>query len=109
MAQPSAGSPQVVRCEFRDSEFCRMFFNNVPHNLFSYFLSPCGSISTDTSEELTNCDPCSCRPSVNRLLYPVRHRHGTDVPSFTDEVNNGPMFLPTLKVIEGQINKLAAA
>src|SRR6516162_4312145 len=57
MAQTSAGSPQVVWCEFRDSQISGMFFNHVPYNFFSYFVAPCAPISTDASEELAHSDP----------------------------------------------------
>ena len=67
--------------------------------------SPDNTCATNAAENLPLCYFCHCQPVVNCSLHPFRHRNCTDVPSFPDEVNNGPMVFATLNVVKGQVDE----
>src|SRR5258706_9359676 len=100
MTEPGTRSPQVVWREFGNSQpFC-VFLHNVPDHLLRDCLSPNDTFSTNASENL----------AVRNTSYgqPVGHRNGTDVPSFPDKVNNGPVILPALNMVKRQINEFSS-
>src|SRR5215472_9349309 len=77
----------------------------MPDHFLCNLRSPDCTCAANTAEDLTLCYPCHCQPVVNCSLHPFRLWHGTDVPSFPDEVNNGPMVFPALNMVQGQINQ----
>src|SRR5215469_14911830 len=94
-------------CELGNSQPSRILLYNMPDHFLCNPRSPDCTCAANTAEDLTLCCsyPCHRQPFINRLLHPFRHRHCTDVPSFPDEVNNGPMVFPALKVVNGEINE----
>src|SRR5215469_10234456 len=90
-------------CELGNSQPSRILLYNMPDHFLCNPRSPDCTCAANTAEDLTLCCsyPCHRQPFINRLLHPFRHRHCTDVPSFPDEVNNGPMVFPALKVVNG--------
>src|SRR5215469_12709886 len=108
MTEPGTRSPQVVWREFGNSQPFRVFLHNVPDHLLRDSRSPDDTFSTNASENLAVCNTSYNQPVVNRLLHPIRHRNSTDVPSFPDQVNNGPVILPALNMVKSQSNEFSA-
>ena len=50
----------------------------------------------------------SCEPIVNGSLNPRGHRYGSNVTGFTYEINDGPVILATLEVINREFSQFAA-
>src|SRR5690348_5795453 len=102
MTQPGTRSPEVVGRELRYSQPFRVFLDNVPDYFLRNLRSPNNAFTANASENLTVCDPRHVQPVVNGLFYPVGHGNRSDVYSFPDQVNDGPMVLPALDVIQPQ-------
>src|SRR6266403_5495064 len=108
MTEPGTRSPQVVWREFGNSQpFC-VFLHNVPDHLLRDCRSPDDTFSTKASENHVVRNTSYGQPVVNRLLHPIGHRNSTDVPSFPDKVNNGPVILPALNMVKSQINEFSS-
>jgi hypothetical protein len=108
MTEPGTRSPQVVWREFGNSQPFRVFLHDVPDHLFRDCRSPDDTLSTNASENLAVRNTSYGQPVVNRLLHPSRHRNGTDVASFPDKVNNGPVILSALNMVKSQINEFSS-
>ena len=48
-----------------------------------------------------------CQPIVNGSLNPRRHRDGSNVAAFANQVDDGPVILAALEMIDGQFSQLA--
>jgi hypothetical protein len=48
------------------------------------------------------------QPVVDRLLHPIGHGNRADVPSFPDQINDGPMVFSALNMVKGQINEFSS-
>jgi len=67
--------------------------------------SPDNTYAANAAENLPLCYFCHCQPVVNCSLHTFRHRNRADVPSFSDEVNNGPVVFAPLNMVKGQVNE----
>jgi hypothetical protein len=48
-------------------------------------------------------------PIIKESLYPFGNWHSSNVPTLPDQIDDGPMVLSTLKVIEGKVRQLATS
>src|SRR5258708_34387840 len=103
MKEPGTRSPQVVWREFANSKPCRVFLHNVPDHFLRDCRSPNDTFSTNASENLAVRNTSYGQPVVNRLLHPVGHRTGTDVPPFPDKDTNAPGLLPPLNMAKSKL------
>jgi hypothetical protein len=81
----------------------------VPDYFLRNLRSPINTFAANASENLTVRDLGDRQPVIDRLLHPIEHRNRADVSSFPDEVNYGPMVLPTLDVVQRQIDEFSSA
>src|SRR5215471_2071722 len=79
----------------------------MPYHLLCYLCSPNRTGTADAPKNLTVRNLCHAQPVVNGLLHPIRHRDGADVPSFSDQVNDGLMVFATRNVIHSQIDEFS--
>ena len=63
---------------------------------------------TDTSEQSAGRNSGRSHPQIDRRFDPLGHRHGSNVPAFTDKIDYGPMFLALLQMVV-RISQLAAS
>jgi hypothetical protein len=49
------------------------------------------------------------KPIIQELLYPIWHRNGSHMTTFSDQIHDGPTFFPTLKVVESEVGQLSPA
>src|SRR6516164_7695982 len=77
----------------------------MPDHFLRNLRSPDNTCAANAAENLALRYFCHCQPVVNCSLHPFRHRNRTDVPSFPDEVNNGPMVFVALNVVKCQVNE----
>src|SRR5215470_20167358 len=78
----------------------------MPYHLLCYLCFPNSTGATNASKNLAVLNLCHAHPVVNSLLHPIRHWDCADVPSFSDQVNNGPMVFAALNVIHSEIDEL---
>jgi hypothetical protein len=107
MAEFGARSAQVVRPKPCDAHFLRILPYNVPDDTFCRAVTPTFSGSADTSEYFPVRDSGRRNPEIDRHLYPIRHRNGSNMAGFPDQINDRPMFLALLQVRECQICQFA--
>src|SRR6516162_11160911 len=77
----------------------------MPDHFLCTLRSPDNTCAANAAEDLALCYLCHCQPVVNCSLHPFMHRNRADVPSFPDEVNNGPVVFAPLNVVKGQVNE----
>lgn len=70
----------------------------MPDYPFSYTVTPVFPGSADTSKQFSGRDFGCSSPGIDGHFDPVRHRYGSNVPAFADEIHYGPMFLPLLQM-----------
>src|SRR5580765_7870759 len=108
MTEPGTRSPEVVWCEFGYAQPFRVFLHNVPDHFLRNLRPPNNTFAANASENLTVHDLRDSQPVVDRLLHPIGHGNRANVPSFPNEVNDGPMVLTTLDVVQRQIDELSS-
>src|SRR5216683_8028344 len=91
MAKPSTGPPQIVWRQLRHADALGGFLHNVPNRLHRHAISPCPSNFVDPAEQSSSIN-CGCGdPIVQFGSYPIWNRNRSNVASFTDQINNGPI------------------
>jgi len=101
MTEPGTRSPQVVWREVGNSQRVLRIPSTTCQTTFSVIAFPQTTPFRQTHSE---------NLAVRNTSYgqPVGHRNGTDVPSFPDKVNNGPVILPALNMVKSQINEFSS-
>ena len=108
VTETGARSPEIMRREFRDSQFLCVFLYDVPHHFLGYLRTPYCPFPADASEQFALSDVSRIRPFFDCALYPFRHRDRTDMSGLPNEVNDGLMIFPALNVVRRQINQLSS-
>ena len=90
-------------------ELRRVLLDNLPDNFFADAIAPSGTCLTNAPQHPSMGNPGSQRPCINHTLYPIWDWHSSDVPSFADEVHDGPVFIVTLEMTEVEFDEFAAA
>ena len=62
-----------------------------------------------TSEQPPSLDICSRGPVVDGFFDPRGNRDGSHMPTFADQVDDRPVFLSLLQVLDRQVNQLRAS
>ena len=100
VAQLGTSSTQVVWCNVIQTCFATAIPDHTPHDILRDATPPDFSLAGDRSEDLAACDIGSSGPLVERCFYPVRNRHGADVATFADQINDGPVALTNLDFVQ---------
>src|ERR1019366_1028333 len=58
-----------------------------------------------TAEQLPTVDVCGCGPDVDGLLNPCWNRNGPHMTTFADQVDDGPVLLSLLQMLNRQVNQ----
>jgi hypothetical protein len=78
------------------SEFSRVLFHHTPDYSFRCGVTPAFACPTDTSEQSSGRNSGCSHPQIDGPFDPFGNRHGSNVSSFADQINYGPMFLALL-------------
>jgi hypothetical protein len=89
-----------VRSELGDSQFPGVLLDNLPDNFFADAIAPGRACLTNAPQHPSASDARCNGPLINHALYSIWDWHSSDVPSFADEVYDGPGFIAPLQVIE---------
>jgi hypothetical protein len=109
VAKTGARAAEVVWCQLRQAKLGRVVFNNMPHHSVGYEIAPGLPSSANTPKELSAGDAIRGQPIVDHMLYPTGNRDSANVPTFSCQVNYGPMVFPTLEIIHLQFGQFASA
>lgn len=75
------------------------FSDHVPDDILGDPGAPDFSASGHGAKNLSGPDSRGRNPLVERLLRPLRNRNRANMATFTDEIDDGPVPLPGLNVI----------
>src|SRR5262252_4412306 len=91
-----------MRCELVDSRALRATFHCVPNYVLCHPMTPQSPILPNRSEQFSFTYSGRARPTVDSCLHPFRHRNRANVATLPDQIKNGPMLFPLLKVADIQ-------
>ncbi len=88
VAESSTGPSQIVRCQLRHGDAFGGFLHDVPNRLYRHLISPYPSYFVDPAEQLAS--------------QPIGNRNRSNVASLTHQIDNSPMFLALLEMVQCQ-------
>jgi hypothetical protein len=74
----------------------------MPNRLHGHAISPSPSNFVDPAEQLSSINSGRSEPSVQFVSHPIEKRNRSNMASLADQINNGPMLLALLEVIQSQ-------
>ena len=84
----------------------RRFFlhilHNVPDRLLFHAVAPDAAHFSDFAEDPAPVNPSSTQPVIQFRNDPVKNRHRADVCSLAQQIDNRPVILPLLEMIDSQ-------
>jgi hypothetical protein len=107
VAEAGTRSSQVMRREFYDSNLACVPLDDMPHHLFGHFGAPNRSRPADATKYPTVGNSRRCEPIVDGSLNPSGHWYGSNVTGFTYQIDDGPVILATLEVVNGEFSQFA--
>ena len=96
MAQLRARTPQIMRRHMGEPDVSAVLFHNMPDDSFRYAVTPGFTCATDTPEQSSGRNSGSSRPAVDGRFDPLGHRYGSNVATFADQINYGPVLFALL-------------
>ena len=100
VAQPGAGTTQIVGGKFLDASALRSSSYNMPYRLRREAVAPRLAQAAYPTENGAGADFGGCGPSVHRLLHPRRNWDCPDMLSFADQIRNDAVLLPDLEIFD---------
>src|ERR1700733_11483185 len=89
-----------------DGRLLGILADDPPHHLLADTRTPNGAAMGDTAEDQAVLDASYRQPFIHGSLYPAGNRHRAHMPSFTEQVNNGPVIVSLLKMGKLQADQL---
>ena len=83
--------------------------DHVPDNVLREAAAPHLSPAGDRSKDLALTDPSGSCPLIESGFHPVRNGYRADVATFTNQINNGPVSLAHLDVVQLQTDQFRPA
>ena len=102
MAEFRTGPPQVVRCNVLQACSLAAGSDHIPDNILREAAAPHLPPAGDRSKDFACTNPSGSCPLIESGFYPVRNGHGADVATFSNQINNSPVSLAHLDVVQLQ-------
>ena len=99
MAKTRTRAAEIMWRQLTQPELCGVVFNNVPDHSVGHEIAPGLASSTNTSKKPPATYAGCTGPLLNRPRHPIRNRHGSNVPTFSGQVDYGPVILSPLNVV----------
>src|SRR5436853_6705066 len=109
MTQLCTGPPQVVRCNVLQACSLAAGSDHVPGDVLREAAAPHLSPSGDRSKDFALTNPSGSCPLIESGFHPVRNGHRANVATFTNQINNGPVSLAHLDVVQFQTDQFRPA
>ncbi len=74
----------------------------MPDHFLCHSIAPYGSRATDAAKQFTRINSGCRKPSVQKLLHPFGNGNGSNVPTFSDEIDDRPRIFAPLKVVKSK-------
>src|SRR5260370_18278897 len=107
--QLRAGPPQVVRCNVLQACSLAAGSDPVPDNVLREAAAPPLPPSGDRSKDFALTTPSGSCPLLESGFHPVRNGHRANVATFANQINNGPVSLAHLDVVQLQTDQFRPA
>ena len=108
-AEFGAGAAQVVGAEVFDADLFRRLLDHTPHRPVAQFLSDDASAFIDRAQQVPGAVPGLSRPSVDQLLDPQGHGHGTNAAAFAAQIGDHTAALALLNILHIERGQLGTA
>jgi hypothetical protein len=85
------------------------FLYNVPHDPLRYTVSPGLACAANAPKHAAFAHASGYKPGIDRALDPIRNRHRPNMPGLADQIDDGPVVFPPLKMGKIQFCRLFPA
>ena len=94
--QAGASPTKVMWCQILNGCSLGAVLNDMPHDAFRYARSPGFACATHAPKHAAFAHAGGPKPAIDGGLDPVRDGHRSNVPTLPDQINHGPVILPSL-------------
>jgi hypothetical protein len=101
--------PKIVRCQMVNAGSLSTPFDCIPHNVCSHASIPSRFILQNASEHSPLAHARMAEPNINKPLAPCRHGYGSQSSALANQIDNDPVALPQLKLIQSQTHDFRAS
>ena len=98
-----------MRGKLFNGGFLGAVLDDMPHDALRHTVSPCLARAANAPKHATFAHSSGCKPRINGALDPVRNGHRPNMPGLADQINDGPVVLPALKMSNVQFCRLFPA
>jgi len=98
-----------VRCNVLQACSLAAGSDHVPDNVLREAAAPYLSPAGDRSKDFALTNPSGSCPLIESGFHPVRNGHGANVASFANQINNSPVSLAHLDVVQLQSDQFRPA
>ena len=102
VAKASAGAAKVVRCEMADADPFGISLYGGPDHVGSYARSQFRPVSPDPPKNFAFTHACIGKPSINECFAPIRNGHCSQPSRLAEQIDDHPMSVPRLQLIQSQ-------
>lgn len=105
VTEPGARAAQIVGRDLLDADVPREILDHVPDHPFRQTLSPDDTVFTDGPQQPPRRCTRRLGPLVNSRFHPLRNRYRSNVPTFSNEVDERPVVFPALEMLHLKMNR----
>src|SRR3954467_14006572 len=102
VAQPSAGTTQIMRCQCDDAGNPCRFSDDLPDRFLSDALSPCLADLIYPAEQFSSMNSSRTQPIAELALHPIGNGNSSNMTTLAYQIYDCPVLLTLLKMIESQ-------
>ena len=103
--KPSATPSEIVRRELGYANLRSELLDDVPNEFLRHPFAPDLACAAHASEEATTCDSGGFHPLIQEAPHPIGYGDGSNVARLSTQVNDCPMTLALLKMIDCQTSE----
>ena len=97
-AQSSASPTEVMRGKiFNGCSFGAVLYD-MPHDPLRHTISPSLACAANAPKHTAIAHTSRHKPRIDCALDPIRNGHRPDMPAFADQIDDGPVIFPPLKM-----------
>jgi hypothetical protein len=104
-----AGPPQVVRCNALQACSLAAGSDHVPDNVLREAPATHFSTPGDRSKDFALTNPSGSCPLIESGFHPVRNGHRANVATFANKINDSPVPLAHLDIVQLQTDQFRSA
>jgi hypothetical protein len=109
MAQPGARAPKVMRSQLLDADPSCELFDNAPYDLFCDTCAPDWTRFVYAPEYPSGADVRHRSPNIQGRFDPIWNWNGSNMTTLSNQVNNGPVILSLLKMVDTEVDEFGSA